>query len=113
MLAAVVFETGGSLEYNLVLGFDGNLLACLRIDALTFSLLLDVETAKVGNGHLLLFFSETICYYTENGIYGFCCICFCATCALCYGSDKFCSVHIGIWVKVSGTGLFSVLIVQK
>ena len=71
MLAAIVLQTGGSLEYNLVLGFDGNLLACLRIDALTFSLLLDVETAKVGNGHLLLFFSETICYYTENGIYGF------------------------------------------
>ena len=85
MLATVVFDAVGGLEDNLFACLYGNLLAGLRVEAATFVLVLDIETAKVGNGNLFLCLAQTIGHDAEYGVYCGGGIGFGLACTFCYG----------------------------
>ncbi len=93
MLAAVVAYAAGGLEGDLFLCFDGDLFSGMGIETCALALVLDEESAEVGDGDFFLLLAQAVRYDAENGIHGCGGLGLALASALCHGRDKFASVH--------------------
>ena len=93
MLAREVWKAIRSLEYHLVTGCNGNLLACCRINTLAFRNMLDGETAEIRDGNLSISLYDVISHHTHQVIKELGGICLCDASLLSKCCYILCFVH--------------------